>query len=366
MNNKNKTTIHWLIVALFSIILILDFSTPNEYVFGYLYVGAILLVNFRLGRKASWQATIIAVTLTLLNMWIPGGTVVSIPTIANRFIAVIAIIVTALLSDRALQYYEENTKVRAKINAQEQLVRLREDFASTLTHDLKTPLLGAIETIKALQSNKFGTVFPTQKKVLATIERSHQTSLQLLETLLDIYRNDTEGLNLNLAPLDLTILAEEITSSLIELASTRQIQINVNYGKSDFRKSLWVQGDLIQLQRVFSNLIVNAINHSRRGSKVEISLESLSSYQVVKVIDRGTGITQAELPYLFERFYQGHGDRSSKGSGLGLYLSRQIIEAHGGTIWAENQISLKNNSYSAGAIFGFKLPVYPFEKTSSI
>jgi two-component system, NarL family, sensor kinase len=150
-------------------------------------------------------------------------------------------------------------------------------------------------------------------------------------------------------------LAEEVTSSLIELASARQIQMNVNYGKSDFRKSLWVKGDAIKLQRVFTNLIINAIDHSRRNGKVEISLESLSSYQIVKVIDRGAGITREELPYLFDRFYQGHGDRSSKGSGLGLYLSRQIIEAHGGTIWAENQIS-------GGAIFAFKLPVYPVEK----
>jgi two-component system, NarL family, sensor kinase len=350
-----KSTIRWLTITLFAIILILEFSTPNEYVVGYLYVGAILLVNSRLGRKASWYATVIAVLLTLLNIWIPNSQLISIPTIANRLIATIAIIVTTLLSNRTLQYHEEITKAKAKINSQEQLVRLREDFASTLTHDLKTPLLGAIETIKAFQEKKFGAVSPTQQKVLATIERSHKTSLQLLETLLDIYRNDIEGLKLNLATANLSILAEEVTSSLIELASARQIQMNVNYGKSDFRKSLWVKGDAIKLQRVFTNLIINAIDHSRRNGKVEISLESLSSYQIVKVIDRGAGITREELPYLFDRFYQGHGDRSSKGSGLGLYLSRQIIEAHGGTIWAENQIS-------GGAIFAFKLPVYPVEK----
>ncbi|MGL5806755.1 MAG: sensor histidine kinase [Xenococcaceae cyanobacterium] len=353
--NKSKTLIRWLIVTLFAIILILEFSTPNEYVFGYLYIGAILLVNSRLSRKASWQATVIAMVLTLLNIWIPSGTLVSTPTIANRLIAVIAIMVTALLSNRNLQYHEEITQAKAQLNAQEQLVRLREDFASTLTHDLKTPLLGAIETIKALQSSKFGAVSSSQKKVLATIERSHRTSLQLVETLLDIYRNDTEGLKLNRAIVDLAILAEEVTSNLIELASARQIHLNVNYGKSDFRSSLWVNGDAVQLQRVFTNLIVNAIDHSRRGGKVEISLEALSSYQIVKVIDRGMGITKEELPYLFERFYQGHGDRSSKGSGLGLYLSRQIIEAHSGTIWAENQAS-------GGAVFCFKLPVYPFEK----
>jgi two-component system NarL family sensor kinase len=111
-------------------------------------------------------------------------------------------------------------------------------------------------------------------------------------------------------------------------------------------------GDALQLQRVFSNLLINGINHSPRGGKVEVVLESDSAYHVVKVLDNGPGITQDELPYLFERFYQGQSDRQAKGSGLGLYLTRQIIEAHGGTIWAENRIP-------QGAMFGFRLPMAP-------
>jgi two-component system NarL family sensor kinase len=72
----------------------------------------------------------------------------------------------------------------------------------------------------------------------------------------------------------------------------------------------------------------------------------------VKIIDNGSGITAEELPRLFDRFYQSHSDRLARGTGLGLYLSRQIIEAHGGTIWAENRSSKR------GAIFAFRLPVY--------
>ena len=68
----------------------------------------------------------------------------------------------------------------------------------------------------------------------------------------------------------------------------------------------------------------------------------------------GLGITAEELPRLFERFYQGHSARQAKGSGLGLYLTRQIIEAHSGTIWAENRLP-------RGALFGFRLPAYPFQ-----
>jgi two-component system NarL family sensor kinase len=89
----------------------------------------------------------------------------------------------------------------------------------------------------------------------------------------------------------------------------------------------------VQLQRVFVNLLTNGINHSPRGGKVEIVREFYTSYQVVKVIDSGLGIIADELPHLFERFDRGHSARQGKGAGLGLYLSPQIIDAHGGRNW---------------------------------
>jgi len=342
------------ILGLFGAVMFMEFQTPTEYVFGYLYTGPILLTNSWFGGIATFQATLMAVILTMLNLFLPGSEVIKASTLASRVIAVMALIVTGILSDRLRRSQEAIAITRAKLESQEELVKVREDFASTLTHDLKTPLLGAIETIKAFQQEKFGSVSPTQQQVLETMARSHKTSLQLLETLLDIYRNDTEGLKLELAPVDLAKLAENVASSLIELAANRRVHLSVSYGDSDWRRALWVQGDALQLQRVLNNLLVNAINHSRRGAKVEIVLEGQASYQVVKILDTGAGIGTEQFPHLFERFYQGHSNRQAKGSGLGLYLSRQIIEAHGGIIWAENRVT-------TGAMFAFKLPVYPFQ-----
>lgn len=341
-----------LIVGIFIVLGVLEYSTPSDYVFGYLYSGAILLVNSWFGEKATLQATFAAVFLTILNLWIPSNEIMRISTVASRLIAAMALIVTGFLSQRLRRTQEAIALTKTKLDSQEKLARLREDFASTLTHDLKTPLLGAIETIKAFQKEQFGTVSPTQQQVLATMARSHETSLQLLETLLDVYHNDTEGLKLNLAPVDLTLLAEEVLMTLTQLAASRRVHLSLNYGDSDFRRSLWVNGDALQLQRVFSNLLVNAINHSRRGDRVEVVLETQASYQIVKILDTGAGILPEHFPYLFKRFYQGHSDRQAKGSGLGLYLSRQIIAAHGGIIWAENRVP-------TGAIFSFKLPVLP-------
>lgn len=340
----------WLIIGLFVLVAALEFSTPPGYVFGYLYIGPILLVNNRFGRTATLQATAIACLLTVANLWLPSYNLVEMSTVASRLIAVLALMVTGFLSDRNRSYQQTLLQQQAKLQAQEKLASVREDFASTLTHDLKTPILGAIETLKALQRENFGSISPAQKTVVTTMIRSHQTSLQLVETLLDVYRNDTEGLKLQLTPVDLVEVAEDVTTTLMGLAISRRIHISFNYGNSDFRQFLWVNGDAFQLRRVFTNLLTNAINHSPRGSRVEVILEPGSSYQVAKVVDMGAGITREELPHLFKRFYQGHSDRQVKGSGLGLYLTRQIVEAHGGKIWAENH-------QPSGAIFAFQLPI---------
>lgn len=344
----------WLVVGLFAIVLILEFSTPPGYVFGYLYIGPILLASSYLSRRMAYQVTLVACILTLLNIWLPGIETVKAPAIASRFIAVLALVVTVILSDRNRIFQQALLQQEAKLRSQEKLASVREDFAATLAHDLKTPLLGAIETLKAFQRKNFGPVQLMQEEVIVTMIRSHKTTLQIVETLLDIYRNDTEGLKLYCSPVDLGSIAEEVTKTLTDLASSRRVSISINYGDSDFRKFLWINGDDFQLQRVFANLLTNAINHSPRGGRVDVVLESGSSYQTVKVMDTGAGIKPEELPHLFERFYQGASDRQARGSGLGLYLSRQIIEAHGGTIWTENR-------HPSGAIFAFRLPVLLFK-----
>lgn len=346
----------WFIISLFSVVLLLELATPVDYVFGYLYTGPVLIATSRLGRKATFYTTLLAVVLTMLNLWIPRIEISEPSTITSRLIAAMALIVTGILSDRNRCYEQAIAQQQAKLQAQQQLATVREDFASTLTHDLKTPLLGAIETLKAWEQNKFGAVNATQYKILATIIRSHQATLQLVETLLDVYRNDVEGLKLHLAPVDLVAIAQETMATLTDLAASRQIYIKLGYSTSDFRRAHWVEGDALQLQRVFANLLTNGINHSLRGGKVEVIFESQTNYHVVKVLDNGLGITDEQLPYLFERFYQAHGDRQARGSGLGLYLTRQIIAAHGGTIWAANHVTTPT---TRGALFGFKLPALP-------
>ncbi|ARV60328.1 two-component sensor histidine kinase [Nostocales cyanobacterium HT-58-2] len=351
LTRNERGLIYWLITSGFAVVMTLEYLTPPGYVFGYLYTGTILLASSRLSHKAVFGVTVAAAGLTLLNLFIPGVEIIHPPTIANRLIAVIALVVTGYLSHRNRRNEEAIAYTQAQLRSQEQLAQMREDFVSTLTHDLKTPLLGAIQTLKSFQKGQFGAVTTIQEQVIETMSRSHRTTLELVETLLDVYRIDAEGLKLQCSPVNLVTLAQEAIAMLTEVARSRQVCISLNYGESDFPRSLWVKGDYLQLGRVFSNLVINGINHTPRGGKVEVVLDSSSTHQIVKIIDSGRGITQEELPHLFERFYQGHSDRNAKGAGLGLYLSRQIIEAHSGIIWAEN-------CASQGAMFGFRLPAY--------
>ena len=333
------------------IVVILDFSTPVEYVIGYLYLCPLLFSIGRLPRKFILGLTLAIILLTLLNLELPNQGLVTLSTIVNRILASVALAVTAFLCDRNTTYAQAIASQKAEIQSKNQLEGLREDFAGTLTHDLKTPILGGISTLYAFLQGEFGEITPSQKQVLMTMERSHKTSLKLLDTLLDVYRNDTKGLELNLESIDLTQLVEESANQVTILALHRQIQIIVRHGNSEFRRSLWVKADPFQLQRVLMNLLINAINHSRRGDQVEVVLESNGFQQIVKVLDQGAGMNPDELSQLFQRFYQSKSDRQAQGSGLGLYLARQIITAHHGTIWAENR-SLK------GAIFGIQLPIH--------
>lgn len=346
--NQNLRT-YLLIVTLFIIFILLEYSTPSEYVFGYLYTVPILLASLRLNRPIMLPITLGAVALTLLNLFIPLTKAVDFADITNRLIAGAALVTTGLLASISRQRYEKIiVHQETELNFQEQIAHIREDFVYTLTRDLKAPLLGAIEAIEALQQGKFGDILLEQRQVLEIMSRSHINSVNLVQTMLDIYQNDTHGLKLRLAPVNLLHLVQELITTLTELANSRNVRVNLEI--QDNQGSVRVNADVIQLERVITTLLTNAINYARRDGEVKILLEAESTRYTIKVIDDGQVITKEELPYVFEHFYQGEGDRQGMALGLYLYLSRQIIKAHNGEIWVEN-LSPR------GVLFGFSIPI---------
>jgi two-component system, NarL family, sensor kinase len=344
------------------LIFFLEIIAPTEYVFGHLYIAPLLLSSFQMSSKITSTVTKTAIFLTLLDFAIPDFLRTGLLDLAklpvyilvNRLNVVVVLFLTNWLVQRNFKYANkidsQKTEImqhKAELLAQLSLAQIREDFVHTLTHDLKTPILGAIQTIKSFQQEQFGEVGSLQLKVLNTMSQSQQRSLKLVETLLDIYRNDAEGLVLNYQLVDLWSIATEAIDVILMLGLEREIKLNLKSFQPE-NQLMKVMADPLQLSRVFSNLLSNAIYYSPRGGQLDVVVSFRGGQYMVEVIDSGRGVAAADIPLLFDRFYQAH--EQTQGSGLGLYLSRQIVEAHGGKIWAEPGLL-------QGTKFCFSLPV---------
>ncbi|WP_164928544.1 sensor histidine kinase [Gloeobacter violaceus] len=332
------------IALMFAVILVLEFSTPPEYIFGYLYVGPILLANWFLDRRSTVFVTSLGVVLTLANLLFPRDALASSVAVVDRSITVAALLTVAYLGTQYRRIQEESARQKAALQAREELSRAQSDFVATLTHDLKTPLLGAQQTLQFFGRGQFGEVSPQQLGVIEMLQKSNHKLLALVDTLLAIYRNSLSGLPLAKQPSDLDELCAEQIVVLQDLAVSRQIEL-VYEGSEGAHLPV----DALQLGRVVANLVGNAINHTPRGGRVTVRLLRAPDEWRLLVEDTGTGIPPTDIRRVFERFYQAENTRHVPGTGLGLYLSRQIVEAHGGRIWAANRPG-------GGCLFGVSLP----------
>jgi two-component system, NarL family, sensor kinase len=360
IGSKLQTKI--LIVILCGSIFLLTAFSSQEYVFEPLYIIPIIFANCHLGRKSGSRLNKLAIAVSALDFAIPYYfkrnelPINEWPAYiwANKLMVIMSLSFTYWLIHRIFLYIDtiglQTDKIshqQDRLSAQTRLMEVREDFIHTLTHDLKTPLLGAIQTIKSFRKEQFGAINELQSRVLQTISQSQQNSLHLIETLLDIYRNDAQGLVLQPQSIDLWTIAKEAIDTAQLLSTEREIRLKLKtYLRSE--QSIAVMADLLQLSRVFNNLIANAVYYSPRAGVVQIEIVRRDREYVVEITNWGEIIDPESMTLLFDRFHQVH--QQVKGSGLGLYLSRQIIEAHGGRIWAESKLS-------EGTKFCFSLPL---------
>ncbi|MGA7954039.1 MAG: HAMP domain-containing sensor histidine kinase [Gloeobacterales cyanobacterium] len=332
------------IAVSFAVIIVLECLTAAEYIFSYLYVGPILLSNWFLDRRSTLLVTGLSIVLTLTNLVFPEYALNSSIVLINRLITVVALLTAAYLGARYRQTEEEVVRQKAQLQAREKLAKAQTDFIATLTHDLKTPLLGAQQTLSFFAQEEFGTITPQQELVLDTLQKSNYKQLALVDTLLAIYRNDLSGTQLKKQHLNLDELCAEQIMTLQELALSREVEL-VYEGLEQAQ----FEGDSLQLSRVVANLLSNAINHTPRGGRVLIQLRQTPSEYRLLVEDTGSGIPQKDLKRIFDRFYQSDNTRHIPGTGLGLYLARQIVEAHRGKIWVANRPA-------GGCLFAIGLP----------
>ncbi len=229
------------------------------------------------------------------------------------------------------------------ISAQKEMERLRDDFIATLTHDLRTPLLAAIQTLQYFIDGTLGNLSDKQLKFLKTMKISNEDMLGLVNALLEVYRYESGKLNLAKTSFNLNEFLEQCANEIQSLALQKNIKFSLITSSTE---NINIFADRNELRRVIINLCGNAIKYtSSENGMVELSSSIYDDTIQISVKDNGQGIPSCDIPKMFKRFSQGTSKKRSTGVGLGLYLSRQIIEAHEGKIWVESN-NMQGSTFS--------------------
>ena len=160
---------------------------------------------------------------------------------------------------------------------------------------------------------------------------------ELIDNILESAKLQSHSVQLDVQPLRLDALIRDV----VVRVRTRHKEIDVELV---FGKVTPIHGDNVRLTQVFDNLFSNAVKYAH-GAKIKVEIKEENDQMLVIFSDQGPGIPKAYLPYIFERFYRVPGERSSKGSGLGLYICNQIIMAHRGKIWVESEVNQGTTFY---------------------
>lgn len=217
----------------------------------------------------------------------------------------------------------------------DQLMYQREDYATTLTHDLKTPIRAANRAIRLLLDGDFGKISETQRDILETLFDSNESMYRLVCNILDAYRYDSGHKQLNLATSDVVQMVRDLLKVMKPLEQEQGITTTSNL--PDY--AVLVRCDIEEIRRVIQNLVDNALKFTPRGGLIDVSLDATEHQIMIKVRDNGKGIPDSEKPQLFQRFWQASSSgRNYASTGLGLYLSRKIVETHNGKLWCDSKV----------------------------
>lgn len=273
--------------------------------------------------------------------------------------------------------YQEIIETNKKL---ERLEKLKSEFISIVSHELRTPLTSIKNSLDILLTGKCGEVTQAGEKFLTMAKRNVTRLSGIINDLLDISKIEAGKMDFHFKPVRLNMVIDYVKSALSGLAKEKSLEVSVE----EFGILPEVTADAQRLEQVLTNLLSNAIKFTPEGKQIRIKSELLNAedlkyppcfedamknlkgnYIVVSVEDEGIGIAENELLHAFDKFAQIENSLSRKvgGSGLGLPIAKQLIEAHKGAIWCESVLN-------KGSKFYFALPVelsqVEREKTLSI
>jgi len=217
-----------------------------------------------------------------------------------------------------------------------ELDRLKAEFVSVASHEIKTPLSVIRGYVSLLADGIYGGVSDTQKKTLEAVSDQVDRLTRLVHRLLDISRFEAGGGRLELRRINVRDFLADLTEGFKVLAFQNGIDFVVGVADDT---PVNIEGDADRLNEVLGNILSNAFKFTQRGGRIALDARRDGAGMRVEVADSGVGIPPEKLPRIFEKFYQVENSAQPRhvGSGLGLAIAREIVEAHGGTIGADSE-----------------------------
>ncbi|GAB4570623.1 MAG: hypothetical protein Fur0017_17520 [Anaerolineales bacterium] len=249
-----------------------------------------------------------------------------------------AIWAAALIERKELQ------EARAELDSVQRQMRLQDDFVSTISHELRTPLgfIKGYSTSLLRQDTTWDDA--TQREFLSIIDEEADRLTKLIEDMLESARLQSKTIQFKFSPVRLDALMRDVSARVKTHHPNLKIDLK-------FDALPPILGDGVRLSQVFENLFSNAIKYAP-GSKIMIDGRHIGNKVRLSFTDEGEGIPEEFIPFLFERFYRVPGERTVTGTGLGLYICKQIVMAHHGNIWVESVLD-------RGTTFFIELPADP-------
>lgn len=233
-------------------------------------------------------------------------------------------------------------KTNHELRELQRQMQLQEDFVSTISHELRTPLgfIKGYSTSLLRQDTSWDET--TQTEFLTIIDEEADRLAHLIENVLESARLQSKTLPLRFQPLRLDAILRDVSARI--RARHKELEVSM-----EMHPAAPIRGDGVRLAQVFENLFTNAVKYAP-GSPIIVLLNQVGQKMLVSFSDRGPGIPQESLPLIFDRFYRVRSEKSVTGTGLGLYICKQIIDAHRGKIWAESHPG-------QGTTFFIELPI---------
>lgn len=237
----------------------------------------------------------------------------------------------------------------AKQASEKSLEEMKMGFVSIAAHELRTPLTSIKGYLSVFIKDYKDQLNPDQKDLLAHISSNTERVLALVENLLSVSRIERGAMNFNPESINWSSFVAELVGDFNERAVEKNIQLKFIPPTQDLPI---IRADKIRMSEVLSNLISNAINYTNPGGRIEVSTLQLQSNVITYVADNGKGIPKEAAEKLFTKFYRVTDGlkQDSQGNGLGLYISKAIMDMHHGKIWVDSE-------EGKGTRFSFSLPL---------